>query len=317
MERPCRATLCCAGPRPLDRGRLARRGAAGDDRAGAGPATVERSHTRACGCATTSTRLHGHYGDRHTTVPMFERLGAGAMARIVGERDRRPERAEDYEAALAPMYAWIHAIAQTGGQDSTPPTRSSHGPSARAWGALAGAAPGRGGVGGLGPGGFPGGDRCSEPRRARASAGGAERDRASARRAAGARAGRARLGDRCSLGALRPHAPGRPARATTIGRSGRCAARTRSDQHRLLGARAGVPRASTRPRARTVPGSRCGSAGRRAGQPARLSAPADCQIESWLWIAVNRAGYRPTIDSGQIDGGGLSIGGGWVGRDAG
>ena len=55
---------------------------------------------------------HGHYGDRHTTVPMFERLGAGAMARIVREPPGGPARAEDYEAALAPIYAWLHAIAQ-------------------------------------------------------------------------------------------------------------------------------------------------------------------------------------------------------------
>ena len=43
---------------------------------------------------------HGHYCDRHTTVPMFERLGAGAMARIVREPADGPRRAEDYEAAL-------------------------------------------------------------------------------------------------------------------------------------------------------------------------------------------------------------------------
>ncbi len=80
--------------------------------------------------------LHGHYGDRHTTVPMLERLGAGAMALIVGQPDSEPSRAEDYEAVLAPLYAWIHAIAQTGGPELG---RSSHGTSARAWGALAGA----------------------------------------------------------------------------------------------------------------------------------------------------------------------------------
>jgi hypothetical protein len=80
--------------------------------------------------------LHGHYGDRHTTVPMLERLGAGAMALIVGSEARDPRRAEDYEAALAPLYAWIHAIAQTGGPELG---RSSHGTSAQAWGALAGA----------------------------------------------------------------------------------------------------------------------------------------------------------------------------------
>ena len=78
---------------------------------------------------------HGHYGDRHTTVPMFERLGAGAMARIVGEPAQGPARAEDYEAILSPLYAWIHAIAQYGGPNLG---RSSHGASAQAWRVLDG-----------------------------------------------------------------------------------------------------------------------------------------------------------------------------------
>jgi hypothetical protein len=34
------------------------------------------------------------------------------MARFVPERDGGPTRAEDYEATLAPMYAWIDAVAQ-------------------------------------------------------------------------------------------------------------------------------------------------------------------------------------------------------------
>jgi hypothetical protein len=42
----------------------------------------------------------------------MERLGAGLMARFVPERDGGPKRAEDYEATLAPMYAWIDAVAQ-------------------------------------------------------------------------------------------------------------------------------------------------------------------------------------------------------------
>ena len=58
---------------------------------------------------------HGHYLDRHTTVPMFERLGAGAMARILRRPTSDARRAEDYEAVLTPIYAWIHAVAQTGG----------------------------------------------------------------------------------------------------------------------------------------------------------------------------------------------------------
>jgi hypothetical protein len=79
--------------------------------------------------------IHGHYADRHTTVPMLERLGAGAMARIVGEPSDGPRGADDYEATLAPIYAWIHDIAQHDG----PRVRlSTRGTSARAWQTLAG-----------------------------------------------------------------------------------------------------------------------------------------------------------------------------------
>ena len=53
---------------------------------------------------------HGHHADRHTTVPILERLSAGVMARLTGSRD--PRSAEDYEAALAPVYAWIDALAE-------------------------------------------------------------------------------------------------------------------------------------------------------------------------------------------------------------
>lgn len=58
---------------------------------------------------------HGHYADRHNTVPILERLGAGAMARIVAEPRDGAWRAEDYEATLAPMYGWIDIVAQNGG----------------------------------------------------------------------------------------------------------------------------------------------------------------------------------------------------------
>ncbi len=79
---------------------------------------------------------HGHYGDRHTTVPMLERIGAGTMALIAHEPAGGPRRAEDYESTLAPIYAWIHAVAQGAGAE---PRRSTHGYSARAWQRLAGA----------------------------------------------------------------------------------------------------------------------------------------------------------------------------------
>ena len=78
---------------------------------------------------------HGHYVDRHTTVPAFERIAAGAMARIVREPAAGPRRAEDYEAVLAPIYAWIHAIAQSGARDME---ETSHGPSTAAFQALTG-----------------------------------------------------------------------------------------------------------------------------------------------------------------------------------
>jgi hypothetical protein len=74
---------------------------------------------------------HGHYLDRHTTVPLFERLGVGAMARALGRPVEQARSAEDYEAVLAPLYALIHEVAQSG-RIGTP----SPGSSARAWQAL-------------------------------------------------------------------------------------------------------------------------------------------------------------------------------------
>ena len=60
---------------------------------------------------------HGHYLDRHTTVPLLERIGAGAMARILREPPAGPQTVEDYESTLQPIYAWIHALAQSGARD--------------------------------------------------------------------------------------------------------------------------------------------------------------------------------------------------------
>jgi hypothetical protein len=77
---------------------------------------------------------HGHYLDRHTTVPMFERLGAGTMARLLRAPLPAARSADDYEAVLAPIYAWIHAVAQVRGPSVG---RSSHGgASAEVWRAL-------------------------------------------------------------------------------------------------------------------------------------------------------------------------------------
>lgn len=75
---------------------------------------------------------HGHYGDIHTTVPILERLGAGLMMRVGPELDGGPLLAEDYEAVLGPMYAWIDTVAQGGGMRG----RGGGGLQVRAWRAL-------------------------------------------------------------------------------------------------------------------------------------------------------------------------------------
>ena len=75
----------------------------------------------------------------HSTVPTFERLAAGAMARWVAQCRDDGATPDDYEAVLSPLYAWMHALTQ----------RSEHtlvsagaGASARAWVALTAERPG-------------------------------------------------------------------------------------------------------------------------------------------------------------------------------
>ncbi|HXE45528.1 MAG TPA: hypothetical protein VN635_10040 [Conexibacter sp.] len=77
---------------------------------------------------------HGHYLDRHITVPTLERLSAGAMGRIVGPLPAGEVTPDDYERALAPIYAWSTALAQHA--DDT--TTGTHGVSVRAYRMLSG-----------------------------------------------------------------------------------------------------------------------------------------------------------------------------------
>jgi hypothetical protein len=79
--------------------------------------------------------IHGHYADLHATVPTFERLAMAATARWVVRLPETGATPDDYEAVMAPLYAWMTALTQ----------RSEHailsagtGASARAWVALAG-----------------------------------------------------------------------------------------------------------------------------------------------------------------------------------
>jgi len=63
---------------------------------------------------------HGHYLDRHTTTPAFERLAAEGMARLLSAPAGAVTRVEDYERVLAPIYAWMFAIAQAGDGEIEP-----------------------------------------------------------------------------------------------------------------------------------------------------------------------------------------------------
>jgi predicted phosphodiesterase len=55
--------------------------------------------------------IHGHYLDRQSTVPSFERLGAGTLARFLGAAATGPAGPDDYEVVLAPMYALLDSVA--------------------------------------------------------------------------------------------------------------------------------------------------------------------------------------------------------------
>jgi hypothetical protein len=79
--------------------------------------------------------LHGHYVDLHSTVPTFERLAAGAMARWVVRLPQQGARPDDYEAVLAPIYAFLHQLTQRSDHAAV---SAGAGASARAWVALAG-----------------------------------------------------------------------------------------------------------------------------------------------------------------------------------
>jgi hypothetical protein len=55
--------------------------------------------------------MHGHYLDAHIVIPTIERLMIGVLARVTGAIPD-PARPEDYEAVLAPLYAFSQASAQ-------------------------------------------------------------------------------------------------------------------------------------------------------------------------------------------------------------
>jgi hypothetical protein len=81
---------------------------------------------------------HGHYLDRHLTVPSLERLAVGAIARVLGSPAAHAAGPADYEIVLAPLYAAVEALAahSVDGRGLRPGSVS-----ARAWRALQSDAP--------------------------------------------------------------------------------------------------------------------------------------------------------------------------------
>jgi hypothetical protein len=77
---------------------------------------------------------HGHYADRHVSVPSFERIGARLIDRVVRGGVEELPGPEGYEAALSPVYALLHAVAQYAPEEGT----GGSGASARAYRILVG-----------------------------------------------------------------------------------------------------------------------------------------------------------------------------------
>jgi hypothetical protein len=94
-----------------------------EERAGPGASPATEAIARALGPATLDVAYpgvwlaadvyatHGHYLDRHLTMPTMERLAAGTMARVLGARAEEASGPDDYELVLAPMYALLEAVA--------------------------------------------------------------------------------------------------------------------------------------------------------------------------------------------------------------
>jgi predicted phosphodiesterase len=79
--------------------------------------------------------MHGHQLDVHMTVPTIERLAVALSGRLSLDGGRRWDdvhSVDDYEAVIAPVYAWAHAAAQSGRPSET----VDGGRTVKAWNAL-------------------------------------------------------------------------------------------------------------------------------------------------------------------------------------
>jgi hypothetical protein len=53
---------------------------------------------------------HGHFLDCHLTIPTLERIGIGAIGRMLERGEHALDCVEDYEALTAPIYCWRDAM---------------------------------------------------------------------------------------------------------------------------------------------------------------------------------------------------------------
>lgn len=84
--------------------------------------------------------MHGHFLDAHLTVPTLERIGVGAMGRLLERPPATLGSVEDYESVTAPIYAWRDAITRYAAAGSVLNGLAT----ARAWRALGGTRNGTG-----------------------------------------------------------------------------------------------------------------------------------------------------------------------------
>ena len=87
---------------------------------------------------------HGHYLDRHLTVPMFERLGVALVERALGIPPGGPDPLDpadgaavpphEYERVMRPVYSLLYELAQAG----TGKRAGAASPSARIWAMVGG-----------------------------------------------------------------------------------------------------------------------------------------------------------------------------------
>ena len=88
---------------------------------------------------------HGHYLDRHLTIPTFERLGLALVERTLGltptgddplapPDEESSDEPEEYERMAAPVFAFLYALAQAGASTNHPGGT----PTKRIWDSLTG-----------------------------------------------------------------------------------------------------------------------------------------------------------------------------------